>query len=79
MANSVDPDEMLHSAASHLGLHCLLRPVCLKTIGNYCNLNFPTLSYLKYNGYEISLQTLGINIYVGIEHIENFLPVYSAH
>ena len=28
MANSVDPDEMLHSAASsHLGLHCLLRPV----------------------------------------------------
>ena len=73
------PDEMLHSAASHLGLHCLLRPVCLNTIGNYCNLNFPVLSYLKYNGYEISLQTLGINIYVGIEHIENFLPVYSAH
>ena len=23
MANSVDPDEMPHSAASHLGLHCL--------------------------------------------------------
>ena len=22
-ANSVDPDEMLHIAASHLGLHCL--------------------------------------------------------
>ena len=28
MANSLDPDEMLHSAASHLGLHCLLRPAC---------------------------------------------------
>ena len=27
MANSVDPDQMLHSAASDLGLHCLLRPV----------------------------------------------------
>ena len=35
MANSVDPDEMQHSAASHLGLHCLLRPVCLDTYGKY--------------------------------------------
>ena len=24
-ANSEDPDEMLHNAAFHLGLHCLLR------------------------------------------------------
>ena len=31
MANSVDPDATLHSAASHLGLHCLLRPVGPKT------------------------------------------------
>ena len=29
MANSVDPDQMPRSAASDLGLHCLLRPVCL--------------------------------------------------
>ena len=28
VANSVDPDEKPRSAASHLGLHCLLRPVC---------------------------------------------------
>ena len=27
MANSVDPDEMPHFAASHLGPHYLLRPV----------------------------------------------------
>ena len=27
MANSVDPDETPRSAASDLGLHCLLRPV----------------------------------------------------
>ena len=26
LANSVDPDEMLHHAAFHLGLHCL--PKC---------------------------------------------------
>ena len=32
MANSVDPDEMLHSAASHLDLHYLLRPVCPNTV-----------------------------------------------
>ena len=27
MANIVDPDQILHSAAFDLGLHCLLRPV----------------------------------------------------
>ena len=27
--NSEDPDEMLHNAAFHHGLHCLLRFVCL--------------------------------------------------
>ena len=37
VANSVDPDEMLHSAASHLGLHCLLRPLCPNTAGKYGN------------------------------------------
>ena len=35
MANSVDPDETPHSAASHLGLYCLLRPVCPNTYGKY--------------------------------------------
>ena len=33
MANSVDPDEMPHSGASHLGVHYLLRPVSLNTYG----------------------------------------------
>ena len=28
VVNNVDPDEMLHSAASHLDLHCLLRLIC---------------------------------------------------
>ena len=28
MANSVDPDQMPHYAASDLGLHCLQRPIC---------------------------------------------------
>ena len=39
MANSVDPDETPRSAASHLGLNCLLRPVCPNTYGKYGNLN----------------------------------------
>ena len=42
MANSVDPDETPLSAASHLGLNCLLRPVCPKTYGKYGN--WPTLA-----------------------------------
>ena len=28
LRNSADPDQMPHSVASDLGLHCLLRPVC---------------------------------------------------
>ena len=39
MANSVDPDETPHIAASHLGQHCLLRPVCPNTYGEYVALN----------------------------------------
>ena len=35
VANSVDSDETPPSAASHLGLHCLLRPVCPNTYGKY--------------------------------------------
>ena len=31
VANSVDPDQTPRSAASDLGLHCLLRPVCPNT------------------------------------------------
>ena len=35
VANSVDPDETPRSVASHLGLYCLLRPVCPNTYGKY--------------------------------------------
>ena len=37
--NSVDPDETPHSVASHLGQHCLLKPVCPNTYDEYdaCN------------------------------------------
>ena len=40
MANSVDPDETPRSAASHLGLYCLLRPVCPNTYGKYGILSY---------------------------------------
>ena len=33
LANSVDPDQTLHSAVSDIGLHCLLRLVCPNTSG----------------------------------------------
>ena len=33
MANSVDLNQMLHFAASDLGLHCLQRPICPNTMG----------------------------------------------
>ena len=33
VANIVDPDQMLHSVASGLGLHCLLKPVSPNNFG----------------------------------------------
>ena len=38
MTDSVDPDQMINSAASDLGLHCLLMPVCPNTWGYYGNI-----------------------------------------
>ena len=35
MVDSVDSDQTLHYAASDLGLHCFLRPVCPKILGYY--------------------------------------------
>ena len=35
IANSVDPDQTPHSAASDLGLYCLQRPICPNTLGYY--------------------------------------------
>ena len=35
MANSVDPDQMLHSAVPDLALHCLLGPFCPNIQGYY--------------------------------------------
>ena len=43
VANRVDPREMLHSAASHLGLHCLLGHVCPNTYCKYCKPVFSKL------------------------------------
>ena len=39
MTNSVDPDQMPHSAVSDLGLHCLQRPICPNTYGYYGTYN----------------------------------------
>ena len=46
VANSVDPDETPRSATSHLGLNCLLRPVCLNTYGKYGKTDFNILGSL---------------------------------
>ena len=38
MANSLDPDQMLHSAASDKGLHCLVRHNCPIISCKYSNI-----------------------------------------
>ena len=50
MTNIVDPDQMLHSAASYLGLDCLLGSVCPITYGKsgrLCSLYF-ILNRMRY-------------------------------
>ena len=42
MSDSLDPDQMPHSAASDLGLHCLLKPVCPNTWDYYGTPSFWT-------------------------------------
>ncbi|KAH3873345.1 hypothetical protein DPMN_036579 [Dreissena polymorpha] len=37
LANSVDPDETPHDAASHLGLRCLLKGICVKFLTQICS------------------------------------------
>ena len=41
LANSVGPDQTLHSTASDLGLHCLLRPLCPNTVFNLITAHAP--------------------------------------
>ena len=46
VASSEDPDETSRSAASHLVLHCLLRPVCPNTYSKYGRFFFIDLKAL---------------------------------
>ena len=49
MANSVGPDEMQHSIISDLGLHCLLRPVCLNPYSKYGSAELSFLFIIEQN------------------------------
>ena len=50
MANSVDPDQMLHCAAFDLNLHCMKRPICANTLGYYgIKLPYCALKVFKIN------------------------------
>ena len=44
-ANSGDPDQMLHSAASDLGLHCL--PITLLGVARLKLVNIPDQTYFQ--------------------------------
>ena len=46
VSNSVDPDETLRSAGSHLGLNCLLRVVCPNTYGKYGRLKCKNIRFI---------------------------------
>ena len=51
LANSVDPDEMPHYGAFHLGLHCLLKNPFrgFQYTKGYLNWNFIYLMYMQWS------------------------------
>ena len=55
-ANSVDPDQMPHSVASDLGLHCLQKPICPSTY-SYYGIILPFLRIFKVGRPVSSLHT----------------------
>ena len=58
VANCVDPDDTPWSATSHLGLHCLLRPVCPNSYGKYS-------SYIIMSKFKIVTEWAGLGGSVG--------------
>ena len=77
MSNSVDPDETPRSAASHLGLHCLLRPVCPKTYDKYGmrtlarTPSLPPREITLRNEY-LPLSSLGMGTSKGLHEVNSF-------
>ena len=64
MNGSVDPDQMSHSVASDMGLHCLIKAVCLNNKDKYGKQNDKKSSQTCLNpcpaepGYTLTLQTV---------------------
>ena len=63
MASKVDLDEMPCSAASHLGLHSLFRPVGANTYGKYGMHQHVKVSEGLQKGFLAVLSGLPINLY----------------
>ena len=78
MANSEDPDQTPRSAASDLGLHCLLRCTCSNTLTKNGNniLTSPELTFVrqkcKYN--PVFLPTTCI-LYMAIVHFVGMVKI----
>ena len=69
VANSVDPDETPHSAASHLGLNCLFRAVCLKTYENTVTGFTPNIqshAWVNSLDYNHTVPNGAISLFVGL-------------
>ena len=60
MANSVEPDQ-----TAPLDLHCLFRPVCLKSKDHYSN--FSSKNFLKGNFSAKSPETSGSQVLTSVE------------
>ena len=48
LATSVDSDQMLHCPASDLGLHCLLRPICMNVFIDDYSILYIMVTVLKF-------------------------------
>ena len=79
MANSADPDQTLHSAASHTDQHCLLRPVCPNIQGYYINITQAVYFFENSKTHHIAVskllfETFVIYLFESIQSVRSYPP-----
>ena len=87
LANSADPDEVLHNAAFHQGLHCLPRqnPSSVKEIQFFCDIitcdpsiitmDYPDVTVSNFMGNSISLKRVSKPENILVEALHTWVQI----
>ena len=78
MANVSDPNQMPHSVASDLGLHCLLMLVCSNTLGYYGKKHIWLPCWLEMAGHcDLDFEVIGMGRVLLNKTLELYLSSYQ--